>query len=109
MSFEEKLCAAVRSVIPDAAPNTYEGDATVYATWNYNELPRLHADGKPWMVLYLVQVHAYFPRGWPWAEIKSRMCKALFALGGTWPEIIDASDSGEHLVFEFEVAGAADG
>lgn len=105
MSFEEKLCAAVRSVLPESAPGTYEGNALIYGTWNHNELGKLFADGRPHSLLHLVQVHVYLPKRHPWAEIKTKMRKALFALGGTWPDITNAGDeSGEHFVFEFEVA-----
>lgn len=105
MSFEDRLCAAVRSVLPESAPGTYEGNSLIYATWNYNELGKLHAEGMPGIILYLVHVHVCLPKGYPWAEIRSKMRQALFNLGGTWPEIIDASDKGgEHLVFEFEAA-----
>ena len=105
MDFEERLAQAVRSVIPDAEPNTYEGTARIYATWNFNELGKLFAEGKPNAVGYLVQVHVYLPKKHPWADIKKQMCQALFKLKGTWPDIIDASDrDGEHLVFEFDAA-----
>lgn len=110
MSFEDRLAEAVRSVIPDAEPNVYEGDSRVFATWNFNESPRLFADGKPRIRLNLVQVHVHMPRKWPWAEIKGDMEAALFRLGGTWPWIVDASDrDGEHLVFEFEIAEGMNG
>ena len=103
MSFEERLAEAVKKVVPEAAPNVYEGQARVFATWNFNELGRLFAEGKPNAVQYLAQVHVYLPKKYPWAEIKRQMQQELFKLGGTWPDIIDASDrDGEHLVFEFD-------
>lgn len=103
MKFEERLAKAVKSVIPDAEPNNYEGTERIYATWNYNELGKLFAEGRPHAVQYIVQVHVYLPKKHPWADIKKQMCQALFKLKGTWPDIVDASDkSGEHLVFEFD-------
>ena len=102
MSFEKRLCAAVRSVIPEAAPNVYEGNAEIFATWNYNERGTLFSDSEPEIVIYLVQVHVFLPRGYPWREIKRKM-RAILSQLGTYPSIEDASDEeGEHLVFEFE-------
>ena len=43
MTIDERITAAVTPVVPEVAPQIYEGSALTYCTYNYDEMPQLHS------------------------------------------------------------------
>ena len=110
MSIDEALVAAVELLVPEIAPQVYEGKALEYCTYNYAQLPALHAEGRPQAILYLVQLHYCAPRGQNCGRTIRLLSQALFCAGGTWPTVEDASDEdGQHYVLECQYKEALDG
>lgn len=98
---EDALVFAIEPLVPEVAPDVYEGDATEFCTYNYTPFPRLHADGRPQVIVYLVQVHYCAPRGQACARKLVNLKNALFNAGFTYPTVENASDrDGQHYVLE---------
>lgn len=88
-------------------PNEYEGEATEYISYVYQELGAVHAEKRPHAIRYILDVHWYLPRGKNPESGKNRIRHLLLAAGATWPNIVNASDKeGQHYVFECEMVGA---
>lgn len=103
MSIDEKIVAAVSPIVPEVYPIAYEGNDLTFCTFNYSEIRELHASSKPHRTRYLVQLHLLLPAGAPCAELKLRLCRALYHAGFTYPGIENASDSSQqHYVLECE-------
>ncbi|MBS5433929.1 MAG: hypothetical protein KHY12_09275 [Firmicutes bacterium] len=101
MNIDERLTAAITLVVPETAPRIYEGTAQEYCVYNYNTVPRLHANGRPGAALYLVQVHLLTAKGLPTRQKRQALKRALFKAGCTYPSEVDASDpEGQHFVLE---------
>ena len=104
----EKLCAAVTPLVAICRPNVYEPDigedSVIYCTYNYNELPRIFAEGSPDVIVHLVMLHLYAPNGRDCRKLKRDLALALHLAGFTYPEITDASDAdGQHFVLECQI------
>lgn len=61
MGINEAILAAVTPVVPEVAANQYPGEASTYATFNYQENPYSFADDVPEAMRYDVQVHLFLP------------------------------------------------
>ena len=96
MTIDERITAAVTPVVPEIAPQIYEGSALT-------EMPQLHSSGKPRRITYLCQLHLMLPLGAASVTLRRELCRALWHAGFTWPQVTDAYDGdGQHWVFEFE-------
>lgn len=104
MSLDSKIISALTSACADIQPNRYTGTAKTYMVFNYYEMPTVHAEGKPNVIRYSVQVHYYCPHGTNPNTKKSDIAKKIWEMGcATYPSITNASDNtGQHYVFEFE-------
>lgn len=105
MGLGEKLCAAVTSHVPICRPDIYQPEIgeepELYCTYNYDEIPRVFADGRPNAIVYLIMVHLYAPLGKDTQILRSRLKNALHNAGCTYPEVENSSDAnGQHYVFE---------
>lgn len=105
MSFDSQLREKLLPIIPIVEPNIYKGEALEYLEFSYSERGDCFGDDEPDANILSVQVHYYLPHGQNPKAKKRLIQQALFELGGTWPEITNASDKeGQHYVFEFECA-----
>lgn len=103
MSFNNQLREKLLPVVPIVEPNIYKGDALEYIDFAYSERGGCFGDDEPDENILSVQVHYYLPHGQNPKAKKRLIRQALFELGGTWPEITNASDEeGQHYVFEFD-------
>ena len=103
-STDEALYTALNALFPGAAwPETYQGTALTYVTWNHWTIPEVYAEGLPAAARHRTQVHLFLPRGTDPAGYLLSIPTALYAAGFTWPGVTDASDAeGGHWVFECE-------
>lgn len=109
MSFDSRLRNKLIPIVPIVEPNMYEGDAVEYIIFSYRERGDCFGDNEPEEIILTVQVHYFLPNGENPRAKKRLIRQALFELGGTWPEITNASDKdGQHYVFEFEYAEEED-
>lgn len=107
MSIDERIVRAVSPIVPEIYPDSYEGSALTYCTYNYAELGRSFAADSPGRIAYLCQLHLLLQSGAPCAELKFKLCRAISKAGFTYPDIQNASSSRQqHYVFEFEVEGS---
>lgn len=103
MSFDSRLRDKLIPIVPVVEPNIYEGDALEYIIFAYGERGDCFGDNEPEEIILSVQVHYFLPNGENPRAKKRLIRQALFDLGGTCPEITNASDKdGQHYVFEFE-------
>ena len=109
MSFDSRLRKKLIPIVPIVEPNMYEGNAVEYIIFSYRERGDCFGDNEPEEIILTVQVHYFLPNGENPRAKKRLIRQALFELGGTWPEITNASDKdGQHYVFEFEYAEEED-
>lgn len=101
MTVDEALVFAIEPIVPEVAPQVYEGSATEFCTYNHTDIANLFADGRPGVIVYLVQVHYCAPIGQDcWRKLVN-LKNALFNVGCTYPTVEDASDkNGQHYVLE---------
>lgn len=105
MSFDSRLRDKLLPIVPIVEPNIYDGEALEYIIFAYIERGDCFGDNEPEEIILTVQVHYFLPNGENPRAKKRLIRQALFELGGTWPEITNASDKdGQHYVFEFECA-----
>lgn len=105
MTIDERIQTMLYGLEDTIAPNVYTGSATEYLVYNYYTGGAVYAERRPRALVYSVMVHLYLPQGQSPTEKKNDVCEAIFAAGGTWPTVTNASDSeGQHYVFEFELA-----
>lgn len=109
MSFDSRMRDKLIPIVPIVEPNIYEGDALEYIIFAYGERGDCFGDNGPEEIVLSVQVHYFLPNGENPRTKKRLIRQALFDLGGTCPEITNASDKdGQHYVFEFECAEEED-
>lgn len=109
MSFDSRLRDKLIPIVPVVEPNIYEGDAIEYIIFAYGERGDCFGDNGPEEIVLSAQVHYFLPNGENPRAKKRLIRQALFDLGGTCPEITNASDKdGQHYVFEFECAEEED-
>lgn len=103
MGINEAILAAVTPVVPEVAANQYPGDASTYATFNYQENPYFFADGEPEALRYDVQVHLFLPLTRDPRSLIHNIRRGLAAMEFTHPIVVNMSDGeGQHYVFECE-------
>lgn len=106
MTINEQIKAAVEAIVAVCVPDTYDGAADEYCTFNYSEDPDVFGDDLPELIRYLVQLHYYCPAGHNPIETKRKLRRAILAADFTAPEITNAGDDEtQHYVFEFEGFG----
>lgn len=107
VNVDAAVMAAVSPIVPECAPNVYDGCALEYVVWNAYTVPQVYAERKPAAARYPTQVHYYLPNGMNPNPGKLRLQQALFDQGFTWPSVTNASDSeGQHYVLECEYVNA---
>ena len=105
MDVAERLRAAALTVVTVCVPNAYDGDTSVYCTFNIDDSPEAEGDNSPTQMRHLIQLHLHCP---PAGEFDPRatkrgLCQAIHAAGFTYPEVTDSGDlEGGHFVLEFE-------
>ena len=103
MSINSTIRAAVTPIVPVCVPDVYTGTEKEYCTFNYNEIPDMHAESKPTAIRYIVQVHWMLPRTSNPDTKKKQIKNALWGAGMTYPSVTNASDAdGFHFIFECE-------
>lgn len=110
MGLNERLCAAVTPIVSVCVPERYEAaagetPAAEYCTYNYYDLPRLVAEGRPRRIVRVYQLHYVCPAGGDPEPKKLAILKALVGAGFSAPGVVDATGDDEtvqHWVFEFE-------
>ena len=103
MTIDERVRAALLTVLPDVYPNIYTGKKLRYIVYQYSTYPRLFADSSPWAAVYSLMVHLYLPHGDNPTELKLDICRALAGAGCTYPSVTPAhDDEGQHYAFECE-------
>lgn len=101
MSIDELIVSAVTPIVSVCVPVVYDGEADIYCTFNYNEIPVSHGDNAPEAVRYLVQVHLFTPIGTNAATLRRRIKNALLGIGCTYPTATNMSDAdGQHWILE---------
>ena len=96
-------------IVPVCEPDFYDGEESIYCTFNMNEIPTAFGDNRPRHSRCLIQLHLFAP-GWPkppsTRQIRWELCRAILAAGFTYPEVTNASEKDEqHYVLEFEGFG----
>ena len=103
MTVNELLIAAITPLVPVCKPDSYEGTASEYCVFRYDESPEVFSDGHPDVILSPVILEWYLPVGVNPIKKKRQICRAIFEAGFTYPYVTNASDGGyQHYVFEFE-------
>ena len=109
MTVNERLIAAILPLVSVCEPNNYDGTASEYCVFRYDESPEVFSDGSPGVILAPVILDWYLPKGVNPIKKKRQMCKAIFDAGFTYPYVTNVSDGGaQHFVFEFEVGDGED-
>ena len=105
MTIDERIQTMLYGIEDIIAPNVYDGAALEYLVYNYYSSGAIFAESRPRALVYSVMVHFYLPRGVNPTAKKNDISEAIFAAGGTWPAVSNASDSeGQHYVFEFQMS-----
>lgn len=105
MAVAERLREAVLTVVPVCVPNAYDGAEQVYCTFSIDDYPEMEGDNSPSLMRHTVQLHLHCPPSGTYdpRPAKRGLCRAIFAAGFTYPQVVDAGDlEYGHLVFEFE-------
>jgi hypothetical protein len=104
MSINSTIRAAVTPIVAVCVPDVYTGTEKEYCTFNYNEIPDIHAESKPHVIRYIVQLHWILPRTSNPSAKKKQIKNALHNAGMTYPSVTNASDGADsfHYVFECE-------
>ncbi len=90
-------------------PDSYEGDAPKYLTFNFpDERGNLYGNNRPHCIVVYVQVHLYLDKGEPYQDEKLQICKELHAAGFSWPSVTafldpDTKEQKRHIVFETKI------
>ena len=108
MNVNALLVDTLDSLLP-TADGVYKGAATEYIVFNYTELPADFADDDAGHYRYLVEVELNAPVEKNTRAYRQEITRRLVAAGFTRPTATPASDkSGQHYVFECEIAGGVD-
>lgn len=103
MGINEAIIAAVTPTVSEIAANQYQGEASVYVTFNYQENPYSFGDDVPSAMRYDVQIHLFLPHGRDPRALNRGIRHGLVAEGFTFPTVVNVSDNeGQHYVFECE-------
>ena len=106
MTVNQILREAILPIVPICEPDDYNGEATEYCTFVYDDSPNVFADGAPAVIVHPVILNWYLPHGVDPIEKKRQICRALHAAGFTYPYVTNVSDSvSQRHTFECEYAG----
>lgn len=105
MNVNPLIISALNSLKLPVSPNTYEGTADEYITFNYvNESPSLYADDTDVLDETTVQVH-YFTRGNP--QSKKKAIRRLLRVSGftitNTLELYESDTKFTHVVVEASI------
>ena len=108
MTVNARIIAAVTPIVAVCVPDSYDGEAEIYCTFNGNAVPVGFGDNRPRARRWLLQLHFYCPKGYDSLASRLSLCRALHGAGFTYPTEENASDGdGQHYVLEFEGLGEA--
>jgi len=109
MSIESQIITAMTGLSLPCAYGIYEGNATIYTTFNANSIPDDFADDAPQHDRWLIQLHLFAPFTTDTTTLRKQIKAEILAAGFTYPSQVDAGgkdpdeDGTErHIVFEFE-------
>ena len=106
MTIDKTIRDALLPFGDPAQKNIYTGKSRRYYTFNYDSYGECFGDDSPVSIRYAVMVHFFAPHTFDSVERISQTCTAIYNAGGTWPDVVDATDGdGQHFVFECEFAG----
>lgn len=108
MNVNAILMAALDDLLP-TADGLYKGKATEYIVFNYTAIPADFGDDDAAHYRYLVEVELNAPVEKNTRTYRREISARLVAAGFTRPTITPSTDkSGQHYVFECEIAGGVD-
>ena len=104
MSLNEKIIGLVKPIVGICKPDSYTGDAEIYSTFQYTEMPEGAGDDLPAALRCAVQLHLYLPPRTNSIGLRRQLRKVIAASEWfTAPSVTNASDlNGQHFVFEFD-------
>lgn len=105
MTSYQKIREACKSLKLPAYPDFNTQGEETYVVYNIaSETPVNFGDDAPENAIVDLQAHLYLPAHQNFFNIKSKLCKALFQQGFTYPSIpLNAVENQvRHIVFEFE-------
>lgn len=105
MTINDQIRSALEPIgWPIVADNMSPGFSKFFV-FNYTSLPDNFGDNEPQHERYLVQIHLFAPHKENTVRVRKQCKQCIFEAGFTFPSMVDASDeTGQHWVFEFEVA-----
>lgn len=103
MSINELLRSAILPIVPVCEPGDYDGDASEYCTFQYDDSPEVFAEGAPDAIRYPVILNWYLPHGVNPLKKKVQIRRAIVSAGFTYPYTTNLSDNvSQRFMFEFE-------
>lgn len=91
------------------AQTSYAGKSEIYFVFRLDAFPGNFRDDEPGCDVVSAQVHLFAPFTLNTRKLRSQVRKALFDAGGTYPQVVDASETmrssdgtEQHIVFECE-------
>lgn len=107
MTVNEKIIQALTPLDIPVTADFYGGGEEEYITFNYaDDRGGDFGDNAPLHAVAYMQIHYFAPMEKNYLSIKKRIRKALFTTGFTYPDVTDATLTGEgirHLVFECNI------
>lgn len=107
MTIHAKIIQALKPFGMPVKPDLYTGTEKRYIIFNYaDDRAVLFADNAPLCVVAYMQIHLFIPLDEDYLNIKSRIRKALFDAGFTYPEVteqIENDTKKRHIIFECEI------
>lgn len=103
------LESALSGILP-TAPGKYKGDADKFIIFDIlDDRGALYADDEPQIDRVIVRVKLYVPVEFNYLSTKSRIRRALFRAGFTYPVIEEMTeDDYKCIIFECSIDGASE-
>ena len=102
----QKIIEAIKAFGYPYAPDIYKGKEDRYFTYNYvDERVAIYSDNEPDEETVSVQIHFFLPASENFIAEKSRIRRALFKHGFTYPEVTVLTENDtkiRHIIFECE-------
>ena len=115
MTIAERIIKAMEFTGLPIAQTSYAGDANAYIVFRQNAMPDGFGDDAPGYDVVLVTVHLFAPFTMNTSKLKSKIRKAIFDIGATYPTVVDVSENArsgdgteQHIVFECEIEEVID-
>lgn len=106
MTVNQALREAILPIVPVCEPDEYNGDATEYCTFTYDDQPDVFGDGMPHAIVHPVILNWYLPKGVDPIKKKREICRALCAADFTYPYVTNLSDAvSQRYSFECDYPG----